>query len=398
MEVSDREKLPSGFSMPPPPGSLEQTPKERVLEYIETVFSNITEEIVLPDGKPTITLKRRAKKPAHLFIDPVNGALESNEAVTYMTYSWPGKSVHEAWKFTVMAKVLSIISEALRDGLAISKRDIYYSDPACFGSQRVVDVAVDDIANTIGVDRLALNVEAAAKGLTAGCYRIRTKFNREINPWLSMEDTLVPRMDDIDEVDITDIKWVLILEKEAVFRRLASSGYQITATMGKGILVTAKGYPDLLTRTFVRRLSETKSFTQSVPKIYTLVDCDPDGIAIMATYKYGSAAHTRENSRLNVPSLQWLGLRTSDLVEGADERGDEALLRLTSRDRRKALAMLKNNPVWAADGPEPEWRTELQQMLMLNLKAEIEILYGRDGGLEEWIDLQMRNDTLKGGS
>lgn len=60
-------------------------------------------------------------------------------------------------------------------------------DPACFGSQRVVEVTVDDIARTIGVHRAALNVvciyervdhetnlnqEAAAKGLVAGCYRL----------------------------------------------------------------------------------------------------------------------------------------------------------------------------------------------------------------------------------
>lgn len=47
-----------------------------------------------------------------------------------------------------------------RDGCGMLKvtRDIYYSDPICFGSQRVVDLAVDDIAYTIGVDRAALNV------------------------------------------------------------------------------------------------------------------------------------------------------------------------------------------------------------------------------------------------
>lgn len=40
-------------------------------------------------------------------------------------------------------------------------RDIYYNDPACFGSQRVVDMVIDDIAHTIGVDRAALNVVRA---------------------------------------------------------------------------------------------------------------------------------------------------------------------------------------------------------------------------------------------
>lgn len=78
-----------------------------------------------------------------------------------------------------------------------------------------------------------------------------------------------------------------------------------------------------------------------------------------------------------------------DIVAGADPLGDEAFIPLTARDRRKIVAMLNNSPVWAVDGPEPAWRAELQKMLMLNLKAETEILYQRDGGLEDWIDRKM---------
>lgn len=37
-------------------------------------------------------------------------------------------------------------------------RDIYYCDPTGFGSQRVVDNVIEDIAHTIGVNRLELNV------------------------------------------------------------------------------------------------------------------------------------------------------------------------------------------------------------------------------------------------
>lgn len=125
------------------------------------------------------------------------------------------------------------------------------------------------------------------------------------------------------------------------------------------------------------------------PWIYILVDSDPDGMAIMSTYKYGSMAHASENARLNIPCVRWLGLRTSDVVADADALGDDVLIRLTLRDRKKAISMLSNNPAWADDGPEPEWRAELQVMLMLNLKAEIEMLYNREGGIESWIDQQM---------
>lgn len=112
-------------------------------------------------------------------------------------------------------------------------------------------------------------------------------------------------------------------------------------------------------------------------------------MAIMSTYKYGSKAHARENAKLNVPHLHWLGLRMSDVIADADPEGDDASVRMSARDRKKAVAMLDNSPVWAVDGPEPEWRVELQRMLMLNLKAEIEIVYDREGGLEGWIDRKM---------
>jgi meiotic recombination protein SPO11 len=110
----------------------------------------------------------------------------------------------------------------------------------------------------------------------------------------------------------------------------------------------------------------------------------------MSTYKYGSMAHTQENERLNLPCLQWLGLRISEIIGGLESDGDETLMSLTRRDRRKIGTMLMRSPIWAVDGPEAEWRVELQRMLILNVKAEIEILYDRADGLEGWIDRQMK--------
>ncbi|KAG2415793.1 hypothetical protein HFD88_006985 [Aspergillus terreus] len=164
-------------------------------------------------------------------------------------------------------------------------------------------------------------------------------------------------MQDTEEFDVSNAEWILIIEKEAVFRRLTGSIFHIQLP--------------------------------KPPRIYILVDSDPDGMAIMSTYKYGSMAHAGENARLNIPCIRWLGLRTSDVVADADPLGDDALGSLTPRDRKKAISMLSNNPVWADDGPELGWRAELQVMLMLNLKAEIETLYNREGGIERWIDQQV---------
>jgi meiotic recombination protein SPO11 len=141
---------------------------------------------------------------------------------------------------------------------------------------------------------------------------------------------------------------------------------------------------------FVRKLFDVSSSqTRPALRFFALTDGDPYGMAIFSTYKYGSAAYLHENARLNIPHLQWLGLRISDAIAVPEVLGDKALLSLTVRDRKKITTMLQNNPVWSSDGPEPQWRAELQQMLVLNFKAEIEVLYDCNGGLEGWIDRRM---------
>ncbi|OJJ53966.1 hypothetical protein ASPSYDRAFT_94458 [Aspergillus sydowii CBS 593.65] len=365
-----------------------RSPRARINNYLEDTLETVLSQLTLSDDgdnqNATITLKRRAANANTLFrIDPSTGALGSIRAETTVAYSFPGKDGYEAWRFTIALRILSAIREAVEVGLAISIRDIYYSDPEYFGSQGVVSRFVDDLALTIGVERSDLNVEAAAKGLVTGYYQ--SVMARD------GIDCLIPQVQDIEELDTPEVEWVLIIEKEAVFRRLARSNFHIHAATGKGILVTGKGYPDLGTRAFIHKIMDIlPSRSGRPPHCYALVDGDPDGMAIMSTYKYGSMAHTHENWKLNILSLRWLGLRTSEVVESLGPDGDEALMSLTRRDRRKIISMLSNNPVWAVDGPEPEWRVELQRMLMLNVKAEVEILYDQEDGLEGWVDRKMR--------
>ena len=156
----------------------------------------------------------------------------------------------------------------------------------------------------------------------------------------------------------------------------------------------AKGYPDIATRAFVRLISQHRRpptsppLTCPPPAILALTDCDPDGLSIASTYRYGSAALAHENAHLSIPSLQRLGVRLSDLVESNMSSDPRGLMKLTARDRKKALGMLRSL-IFAEDGPEVEWRAEVQRMLVLGLKAEIEILSGRAGGLEGWLEVKL---------
>ena len=126
------------------------------------------------------------------------------------------------------------------------------------------------------------------------------------------------------------------------------------------------------------------------------MDFDPDGLAIMSTYKHGSFNLSHENEYLNVNSIRWLGVRSRDITDKlASPDEDEnpqadltGLLRLSSRDRKKANKMLENSEVLQEEeggGVEMEWRREVQVMLMLNVKAEMEVLAERKGGVEAWV-------------
>ena len=120
--------------------------------------------------------------------------------------------------------------------------------------------------------------------------------------------------------------------------------------------------------------------------IYALTDFDPDGLAIMSTYKYGSLKLSHENAGLNVPSKQWLGIQSRDIVPGNENDENSGLLRLSARDRKKAADMLERSEVLQEGGMEQVWRRELQVMLMLNVKAEMEILADRHGGVKGWVE------------
>lgn len=66
-----------------------------------------------------------------------------------------------------------------------------------------------------------------------------------------------------------------------------------------------------------------------------------------------------------------------------ESRGQE-LLDLTARDWRMAVNMLER---LCDAGLEVEWRREIQVMLMLGVKAEIQIVNGGDGDqLCGWLD------------
>lgn len=148
-----------------------------------------------------------------------------------------------------------------------------------------------------------------------------------------------------------------------MFSTLNDAGLTSDGELGNGILITGKGYPDVVTRELVVRLAtaapeyvprphsdphdDTDESSSSIP-IFALVDCDPHGLEILSTYCFGLRALAHEADQLAAPDIQWLGLKLDDA--GKEGIGRDKLLPLKSTDRLKAHALLKR------DGVPDDWK------------------------------------------
>lgn len=186
-----------------------------------------------------------------------------------------------------------------------------------------------------------------------------------------------------------DWKWILVVEKEATFKSLVEThSWLENETIGRGVLVTGRGYPDLATQRLVRAFADQQVFQSPSmpghqPLILGLFDCDPDGVKILDIYRNGSKSLAHERS-YHVPEMKWLGVKPSDIF--AVGRDDTGALPLTVRDVSKIKSML------VADTERPlgtglgvECRSALQWMRMLNRKTEIQALEYMPGAMEYWL-------------
>ncbi|KAK4464739.1 Spo11/DNA topoisomerase VI subunit A [Cladorrhinum samala] len=346
---------------------------------------------------------------------------------------FPGRNVQEAKKFEALFRIIELSHEALLKGNVITKRNIYYQHPDLFRSQSVVDVLVDNLAFTLGVGRRDLNIVAAAKGLIAGPFEL-VMLDCSVQNCDQPGDVgiLLPCIEAIDKIAFNSVRWVLVIEKEATFRTLAASRYAKESQAGHGILITAKGFPDLATRKF---LSVLHTVRPGLP-LFGLVDFDPHGIAILRTYQYGSKRLDHEVDA-TIPDLKWIGIRSHDIMSHNPLNADvnlgnhsqstqewsiqesqlctrngsqierptkrirvhklqdpgDVCAPLTPNDRKKGVEILRDIRSSTEHIVENEMQQmlELQRMLMLNIKAEIQAVDDY-GDLTTWLNERLYHE------
>ncbi|KAK4082872.1 uncharacterized protein Triagg1_1762 [Trichoderma aggressivum f. europaeum] len=262
------------------------------------------------------------------------------------TVRFPGRSAVEATKFARILLILQLAHDALVSGTVLTKRHIFYQHQGLFVRQRTVDELVDSLASALNVQRDDLNIVASSKGVFSGPLSIRLQDNTVVGP-----------------------------------------------------------------------------ATGDVIPIFVLADFDPDGLNILR--------HCRLKSEIvsqgfTAPAIRWLGIKSQDLLEhesrlamlripspdnlqlpdsqsSKESSGSKASISstecrepispLSTRDRNVAVGILKK-VVESGDEPAAlELRRELQVMLMMGIKAEIQWL-DEAGNLTEWLDIKIEQMLL----
>lgn len=82
----------------------EQDRQACVRAYIDNTLTGLVDQLSLPptEAQPSIRIRCRAT-PEKCTINPASGALEAlPDSEMYRTYSWPGVTAYESWKFSTL--------------------------------------------------------------------------------------------------------------------------------------------------------------------------------------------------------------------------------------------------------------------------------------------------------
>ncbi|KAJ0405761.1 hypothetical protein P43SY_003611 [Pythium insidiosum] len=281
-------------------------------------------------------------------------------------------------KTAITARVLQLVHQVLLKGIHVTKRDLFYTDVKLFKEQSETDTILDDIACMVGCTRSSLNVVASEKGIVVG--RLSFRDDGDLIDCTKMGvggKAIPPYMDRISDLR-SDAEFILLVEKDAAFMRLAEDRFYNRYPC---IILTAKGQPDVATRMFLRRLK----LELKIP-VLGLVDSDPYGLKILSVYMSGSKNMSYDSASLTTPDIKWLGVRPSDLKKY--KIPEQCRLEMKDTDMKTGRDLLEEEFI----KKNPAWHKELELMLKTKEKAEIQALssFGFQFLTQEYLPRKLR--------
>ncbi len=330
-----------------------KTLKELGLKIVEQAKKGKNPEIVFPlrnlsniiFDKKTRTLKLGNKKGVRQFFN-----------------------VAHAKKFLQTVEVASIIKKELLDSgkhehlrgvFYITKRTIPGTNVNLVDDQVESDKAIEDLEVITGLSREQLHVSANKMGSMVGNIVLEDSGDTIDCGKLGRGGYSIPSITDELEFKKVHAKYVLYMEKAAIFERLSEDKFW---QKNNCILVTSQGQ----TTRGIRRLLQRISEEQNLP-IYVLTDFDCWGFYIYSVIKYGSIALAHMSENLTIPNVKFLGITADDIIKYDLKKH---LIKLNEQDLSRMKQVSEYD--WFKDNKD--WQRQLKMMKEFGAKAEIQAL------------------------
>ncbi len=297
-------------------------------------------------------------------------------------------NVGQAKRFMQMFLVANACKELIGVDKTTSIRDLYYmtkhtlgtSRQNTFEEQEESDPIIEDLEVTIDALREELNLFASNRGSLVGQVTLVDAGDVIDGRRMGSGGWSIPSIVEDNTIQFRkcEAKFVLLVEKDAVWRRLNEDKFW---KKYKCILVTGQGQPPRGVRRLCRRMTRELKLP-----LYVLVDNDPWGFYIYSVLKQGSINLAYESMRMAVPEARFIGLSSFD--KDKFKLSDNVVIRMEDVDISRAKQMLSYP--WFQ---RKEWQREIEHMVKSGVKLEIESLSNRGISFitEEYLPKKLRD-------
>ncbi|KAI6207288.1 Type IIB DNA topoisomerase [Aphelenchoides fujianensis] len=189
-----------------------------------------------------------------------------------------------------------------------TKRDLFYEGKHLYGLQRRLDANVSKLCHFFSRARYELNVMSSGKGCVMGRMQLVNRYGKILN-FDAAPITITEDLCDFEHLFI-DAKFILVVEKDSLFRRLVDNGF--FEYLPDVMLVTGRGFPDFNTRYFLRWILDMMNIPLFRPR---RLRSPTVGYHIFMQYRYGNPKTVIESGEVLLPEAQLLGMTAAQVDE-----------------------------------------------------------------------------------
>ena len=353
-------------------------------ESIEGFGKSILEDI---KKKKNPSFKVITRTRSNIVYDEKNGFLKLGSAEEEHSFI----NMAQAKRFMQTVAIASKCHDFVKQNLHTTIRGLFYQlkyslgediDENIFNEQSESNPLIEDLEVALNMKRENLHLNANRKGVLTGNMRILDSFGNER---IEIDTSKMGRsgwaiQSDVDnDIEFVDVKakYVLVVEKDALWQRLNEDGFW---KKENAILISPQGQAARGTRRLIRKLAD-----MDLP-IYVFNDGDAWGWYIYWTIKTGSMNLAYIGRDIATPEARFIGVTMADLDRY--EFLKNMTMRATDIDLKRAQEML--NYPWI--NMHKEWVNELKEVLRTKKKLEQDTLQGpRLTFVDDYIKEKIKN-------